>query len=224
MATNVKRRRYDASRRREAAQQTKTAILRAARQLFTTEGYASTSVSEIAQLAGVSVDTIYATIGRKPQLLLAVHDMELAGGRASVDVEEREYVRKIRATTGAAEKIAVYADALGQLLPRTVPLLQSLRAAGETDPACQQTYAAVSERRAANMRRFAADLRMTGELRDDLDNDAVADLVWSMNSPDYFSLILSRGRTSAEYADIVREVWTRTLLRNPPPPKNLRGG
>lgn len=190
-------------------------MLRAARELFTARGYAGTSVADIARAAGVSVDTLYASVGRKPQLLLAVHDVELAGGDAPVDAEQRDYVKAIREATTASDKIATYTDALAKLLPRTVPLLDSLRVAGQSDPACREVYRAVSERRAANMRLFAADLRSTGEVREDLDDDDVADLVWSMNGPDYYLLMRSRGRTPEQYAAVVREVWTRTLLRNP---------
>jgi AcrR family transcriptional regulator len=212
----VKKRKYDASRRRQAAERTRAAVLRAARDLFTSRGYASTSVAAIARAAGVSVDTLYAAVGRKPQLLLAVHDMELAEGDTPVEAEQRDYVRRVRAATSATDKIAAYTEALARLLPRTVPLLDSLRTVGETDPACREVYLAVRERRARNMRLFAADLRSTGELRDDLDDAAVATLVWSMNAPEYYLLIRSRGRTPEQYAAIVRDVWTRTLLRNPP--------
>lgn len=215
MTEHVKKRRYDASGRRAAAEQTRTRVLRAARELFTARGYAGTSVADIARAAGVSVDTLYASVGRKPQLLLAVHDVELAGGDAPVDAEQRDYVKAIREATTASDKIATYTDALAKLLPRTVPLLDSLRVAGQSDPACREVYRAVSERRAANMRLFAADLRSTGEVREDLDDDDVADLVWSMNGPDYYLLMRSRGRTPEQYAAVVREVWTRTLLRNP---------
>jgi hypothetical protein len=141
--------------------------------------------------------------------------MELAGGDAPVDAEQRGYVQQIRAAPTAAAKITAYTEALARLLPRTVPLLDSLRVAGETDPACREVYQAVRERRAANMRLFAADLRSTGELRDDLDDDTVAGLVWSMNAPEYFLLITSRGWTPGQYAAMVRDVWIRTLLRNP---------
>jgi AcrR family transcriptional regulator len=217
MTEGVNKRKYDASRRRAAAELTRAAVLRAARELFTARGYAGTSVAEIALAAGVSVDTLYETVGRKPQLLLAVHDMELAGADAPVEAEQRDYVQRIRAARTAAAKITAYTDALARLLPKTVPLLDSLRAAGEKDPACREVYEAVRERRAANMRLFAADLRSTGELRDDLDDDTIAGLVWSMNAPEYFLLITSRGWTPGRYAAMVRDVWIRTLLRNPPP-------
>jgi hypothetical protein len=65
------------------------------------------------------------------------------------------------------------------------------------------------------MRLFAADLRSTGELRGDLDHDTIADLVWSMNAREYYVLITSQGRTPEQYAAMVRDVWIRTLLRNP---------
>jgi hypothetical protein len=141
---------------------------------------------------------------------------ELAGGDAPVEADQRDYVKKIQAASTATAKITVYTEALARLLPRTVPLLDSLRSAGQADPACREAYLAVRERRAANMRLFAADLRRTGELRDDLHDDTVADLVWSMNDPDYYLLMLSRGRTPEQYAALLREVSTRTLLKNPP--------
>jgi hypothetical protein len=62
------------------------------------------------------------------------------------------------------------------------------------------------------MRRLAADLRVTGEVRADLSDDDVGTLVWSLNSPDYFQLLRGRGLTPTQYADVVADVWTRTLL------------
>ena len=67
-----------------------------------------------------------------------------------------------------------------------------------------RVWQAISDRRAANMLRFAADLRATGELRDDLTDRQVADLVWSMNSAEYFGLLAARGLTPQEYADAGR--------------------
>lgn len=209
----VKTRKYDGTGRRAAAESTRGEVLRSARELFARRGYATTAVSAIADGAGVSVDTVYASVGRKPQLLLAVHDMALAGGEDPVAAERRDYVQAIRAAGSAAAKIRVYADALGRVLPDSVPLMNALREAGSTDPECKRVCDSVNERRAANMLLFAADLRTTGELREDLDDQQVADLVWSMNSPEYFTLFTSRGRSHADYAAMLVEVWTRVLLR-----------
>ena len=35
---------------------------------------------------------------------------------------------------------------------------------------------------------------------------------WSMNGPEYYLLVTSRGRTPQQYAAWVADVWTRTLL------------
>lgn len=211
MPTPVNPRRYDATRRRAAAEDTRRAVLQAARELFATQGYAATSVAAVAAAAGVAVDTVYSSVGRKPQVLLAVHDLELGEGDA-VPAEERSYVAAVRAASTARAKIRTYADALGRLLPRTVPLLEALRTAAVDDVDCRRTWDALQERRAANMLLFAADLRATGELRDDLTDEEAARLVWTMNGPDYFTLVTSRGVSPQGYADLVADVWTRTLL------------
>jgi AcrR family transcriptional regulator len=208
----VKTRRYDSSARREQAADTRIRILRSAADLFTAKGYAGATVAEVARRAGVSVDTLYASVGRKPEMLLAVHDMVLGSG-APVPAEQRDYVKAIRETHGARAKIELYAQALGRLLPGAVPISEALRVAGATDEGCRTVRAGLDERRARNMRLFAADLRATGELREDLTDDDVGDLVWSMNSPEYYLLITGRGRSPEQYAALVADVWTRTLLR-----------
>lgn len=216
MPREVKGRPYDATRRRAAAEQTRMRVLAAARELFLTEGYDATPVTQVARRAGVSVDTVYATVGRKPQLLLAVHDMELAGAPSPVGREERDYVREMRAAAGARTKLELYAAALADRLPRTVPLMDALRSAGATDPECAAAHEALSERRAQGMRGLAAELLATGELRAGLAVDDVATLLWSMNSPDYFLLLQRRGLAPQEYAVLVTRVWTHTLLPDEP--------
>lgn len=216
MDTPVNARRYDSSARRAAAGRTRRRILRSAHQLFTSQGYAATSVAEVARRSKVSLDTVYASVGRKPELLLAVHDMVLASGPEPVAADQRDYVRAIREAPTARRKLELYAAAMGQVLPAAVPLLQALRDAGRTDPACLAVFTAVSERRAANMLLFVADLRSTGEVRDDLTDDWIADLVWSMNSPDYFDAVLSRGRSADDYASLLLDVWSHTLLDQGP--------
>lgn len=212
MADPVKTRRYHSPARRQQAEATRGAVLRSAQALFTTRGYADTSVADIAHRAKVSVDTVYASVGRKPQLLLAVHDMILGSSEEPVPTEERDYVRRIREAADAEDKIRVYAEALASLLPRTVPLNLALREAGASEPQCRELRDSISRRRRANMRLFAAELRTTGRLRTDLTDELAADLVWSTNSPEYFQLLTEAGYTPDQCADLVADVWIRTLL------------
>ena len=57
------------------AQQTRGDILRTARRLFAERGYAATSINDIAEQAGVAIQTIYARLGSKRGMLLALIDL-----------------------------------------------------------------------------------------------------------------------------------------------------
>jgi len=208
----VKTRSYRSPHRREQAANTHASVLAAARDLLQDKGYAATSVADIAELAGVSMDTVYASVGRKPELVLAVIDMVLGGADEPVPAEQRDYVMAVRTEPSALGKIKVYAAAVAMLSPRTAPLQEALRTAGETDVDCRATWRSLVNRRAANMRLFAADLRSTGELRDDLTDQQVADVVWSTNAAEYWMLLNQRGWTSARYEAWLVDLWSRTLL------------
>lgn len=85
-------------------------------------------------------------------------------------------------------------------------------AAADRDPACRRVLEGLDERRATNMRRFAVELRSTGELRPELDAEQVAHLLWTTNSTALYRLATSGGRGPGDYAALVLDVWTRTLL------------
>src|SRR3954452_18705600 len=63
------------SRRAIQAEQTRTDIIGAARRLFASQGYASTSVKDIAREAGVSVQTLYDSVGSKADLVRRLNDL-----------------------------------------------------------------------------------------------------------------------------------------------------
>jgi AcrR family transcriptional regulator len=62
-------------RRERMAQQTRGEILTAARRLFAERGYAATSINDIAEEADVAVQTIYARLGSKRGMLIALIDL-----------------------------------------------------------------------------------------------------------------------------------------------------
>ncbi|HET8589654.1 MAG TPA: helix-turn-helix domain-containing protein [Nakamurella sp.] len=63
---------YRSELRRQRAGLTRSAILGAARRLFADRSYEATSVADIARAAGVSVPTLYASVGTKAQIALAL--------------------------------------------------------------------------------------------------------------------------------------------------------
>jgi AcrR family transcriptional regulator len=210
------KRRYHAPQRVEQAAATRHAVLEAARELFTSRGYAATTVGQIAERAGVAVDTLYATVGRKPVLLREVFETSLSGRDVAVPAAERDYVRDIRAAPSAPEKLAIYARAIAQIAPRIAPVQLAMRDAAARDPECAALDDELAERRAENLRLFAADLRATGELRADLTDDDVADIVWTMTAAEYYVLLVRRrGWTPQRFGEHLRDAWTRLLLAAP---------
>ena len=218
MTKTVKTRTYRSTVRAEQAQRTRLAVLRAARDLLTERGYEATTVAMVAAAAGVSVDTVYTSVGRKPELAVAVVDMVLGSADEPVPAQERDYVRAVQAARTGRDKLEVYAAALRTLVPRTAPLLEALRRAGESDPASESAWSMVMDRRAANMLLLAADLRASGDLRADLTDREVADVIWSTNSPVYWLLLRSRGWSAKRYAELLADLWCRLLLE-PEDPK-----
>lgn len=208
------RRRYHSPRRSEQAAATRQAVLAAAWELFVGVGYADTTVADVAARARVAVDTVYATVGRKPALLRELLESALSGaGRVAPD-GHRDHVRQIRAARTAREKITVYAHAVAELQQRMAPVFLGLRDAAATDSDCAALWHEISQRRAANMRLFAAELRRTGELRDDLTDEEVADIVWSMNAAEYWVLLVhERGWTPHRFTTWLADAWTRLLLQ-----------
>ena len=207
------RRRYSSALRAEQAAATRAGVLQAARELFSERGYAATGIAAIAERAGVAVDTVYATVGRKPVLMRELMETAISGTGQAVPAEERDYVRRLQAAATAREKIAIYAAAVAEIGVRLAPIHTALAEAALTDSDCAALRADIDDRRAANMRLFAADLRSTGELRPDLSDDDVGDIVWSMNAPEYRALLVGRRGWSAErFGQWLADCWSRSLL------------
>jgi len=207
---------YHSPRRVEQAAATRRAVLLAARELFVSNGYTATTIADIAERARVSPDTIYATVGRKPALLRELVETAISGTDQAVPAEQRDYVTRITAATSAVDKITIYARAITGIQQRMAPVFLALRDAATADPDCAALWAEIAQRRAANMRTFAAGLRSTGQLRDDLTDDQVADIIWSMNAAEYWDLLVrERGWTPDQFTDWLIDAWTRLLLRTP---------
>lgn len=212
MPRDVNPRPYRSAARATAAAETRRRIVAAAGSLFAESGYVGTTVAQVAARADVAVDTVYTSVGRKPQLVLAVVDDILGGEAGPVPAEQRDYVVAVRAAPDARAKLTTYASAMGRIAPRLAPVVAALVRAGEDDAECRAVALGLEERRAGNMRLMAADLRVTGELRSDLDDAAVADVIWSTNAMEYFQLVQRRGWSPERYAAHLTDLWIRMLL------------
>ncbi len=206
MTAPVKRS-YDNDGRRAQSAQTRLRILEIARQSFTTKGYRATKMAEITRSAGVHIDTVYALVGRKPDILRELIELAISGGDQPLAADDRDYVQRMKAEPDPAKKLAIYAGAMSAIQARMAPLLLALRDASTTDDAAAQVWGQISDRRAANMRRLVADLG-EASLRDGVNIDEAADMVWAIASSDLYVLLTGeRGWTPDRY-----EVWLYDTL------------
>ncbi|HEY5154893.1 MAG TPA: TetR/AcrR family transcriptional regulator [Acidimicrobiales bacterium] len=213
MGPPVKKRPYDISTRQAASAATRQRILDAARELVVEKGYRRATISSIADRAGVNADTVYALVGRKPELLRELIEQAISGTDHPVPAEERGYVIALQAEPDPRAKIRIYANATRANLERLAPLFLALRDASTTDPDAYAVWQQISDRRAANMRKFAEDLHRTGQLRNDLGISDAADIVWATNSAElYVMLTIERCWSPDHYEEWLADAWMRMLL------------
>ena len=63
------------------------------------------------------------------------------------------------------------------------------------------------------MRDFARELRETGQLRGNLGDDVVGDIIWATAGAEHYTqLVRGRGWTPAQFGDYLRELWGSLLL------------
>ena len=212
MARPVKRK-YDSTRRRAQSADTRQRVIDAAREVILEVGYRATTVVAVAARAHVSVDTVYALVGRKPVLLRELIEQAISGTDRTVVAEERDYVKAVVAEPDPARKLAVYAAAVRQIQERIAPLFLALRDAATTEPEAQAVWLQVSRRRAENMRKLARDLRRAGGLRHDISIDDAADVIWATNSSELYALLTGeRGWSPERFERWLADAWCRLLL------------
>src|SRR6478735_1032532 len=194
------RRAYSSPRRREQARATRSAVLAHARELFIDGGYAITTVPAIAAAAGVSVETIYKSVGNKPAIVKAVFDVAIVGDDEPIPLRMRDTIVAIEAEPDPRRKLAMYGEHVGAIGGRIGPILLVVRAAAETDPGAADVWTALQQERLSGMTMFAAHLAAGGHLRPGLGADEARDVLWTHNSVEMWDLLVrQRGWTDDRF-------------------------
>ena len=213
MPGRVKRRPYDASRRRAQSAETRQRVLAAARELLLKHGYRATTVAAVAAVAEVNPDTVYTLVGPKPALLRALIEQSVSHADSPLPVEERDYVQAVRAEPNARRKLELYAQAVVETQRRLAPLYKVIREAGPSEPKVAALWREISERRLANMHQLVDDVASAHPLRPGLTVSDAAQYVWTLNSSDVFLLLSEERKWSPDkVANWLADTWERLLL------------
>jgi AcrR family transcriptional regulator len=214
MGSAVKRTRpYDSTRRKELARQTREAVLDAAGTIFRERGYARTTVTAVAEAAGVSVETVYKAFGNKAQLLKGVFDVAIVGDHAPVPMLQRDMVRRIKAEPDPRRKFEIYGEHLAQAGPRAGPVQLLVRAAGAGEPDVAAVWDQMSNERLVGTTEFARHLSEGKLLRADVTLEEARDVLWTYNSVELYDLLVQqRGWTPERYGRWVARALASALL------------
>lgn len=194
-------RRYESPRRARQAQETRAAVMAAAAELFTTQGWAGTGMRDVAKAAGVATETVYSHFSSKRVLLQAVIDVAVVGDDERVAVAERDEFAAL-GRGRRPERIAGAAALIRGINERTAAYAGVIREAAPGDEQISEVLAAT---RARQRRDVEAGLTL---LLGRAPTTVEADEVWALMSPElYLLLVDTAGWTPDAY-----EAWMATLL------------
>ena len=192
VADDVKRRRYNSDRRASQALDTRRAVIDAARTRFVTEGYATTTLQQIATDAGVSVQTIYGTFRTKRQLMADVLDVAIAGDDEPVAVNDREWMQAALHDSDPRRRLSGYAMAVRRIHHGAADVFAALSAAASVDPDLGDLAAKADRNRRSGAKAIVRGVASLDALCPALDERTAVDIVWTLNSPDVFQMLVRR--------------------------------
>lgn len=192
------KRRYNVEGRRAQARATRQRILDTARALFIAQGYAGTSIAQIAAEAGVSTPTVFAGFTSKVNLLKEAAETTIVGDADPVPLHERPQMRHVHEGATAEEVLGRLAALIAERAPHVHPIYAVLHAAADADPQIAALARTLDEQRLTGATMLATTvLNRLGV--DDPDRLAeVRDTIWTLNSPLLYGLLVTQRGWSPE--------------------------
>ncbi len=195
------------NRREVAAADTRREILRAARALFAEHGFANTSVHQIAEEAGVAVQTVYTSVGSKSALVLALAN--LIADEADLPTSTSALLEE----TDPARLIARFVHLTRQLNERCGDLIQILLSAELAEPDAAVAVAEERRRLDDGAGHAAKRLAALGALPASTTPERTAAVLSAMTSPGTWrQLTREAGWTFDETEEFLAEALTKLVL------------
>lgn len=201
---------YRAPAREQAAAQTRTRIVAAARDLLLDRGPSAMTVNDLARTASVSPQTVYNSIGGKAQVIKTVYDVLLAGDDDPTPMSERPAFRAVIDAPDVAAYAAAYAAWTYGIQTRVGRLLATVLADGTGgDPELAGFVAKINEERRIGNRNGLQGLRRRGEIPSGRQFERIVDSVWVLTAPEtHDRLVRQRGWSGRSYT-----TWLAHQLR-----------
>jgi AcrR family transcriptional regulator len=209
-------RRYNSPRRQEQAAATRRSILDAAQRLFETQGYGATTMDAIAAEAGVALKTVYVAFATKSGLLRALWDLLLKGDQDDAAVAERPWYRQVLDEPDPIRQLQLNAHNSRVVKLRIAGVLGVIRSAAASDADSAALWALIQSDFYDNQRTIVASLERKGALRPGLAAATAADILWTLNHPDVWLLLVGeRGWSADRFERWLAEASCAQLLGEP---------
>ncbi|WP_405475934.1 TetR/AcrR family transcriptional regulator [Streptomyces sp. NBC_00009] len=180
-------------KRGDKARETRRRIIDAAAELFVEHGYGATKLQEIADRAGVAVQTIYFVFRNKPSLLKELVDVAIAGDDEPVPTMDRPWFTEVTAAPTAESAIAALVAGTLRTLQRVAAIDEMVRAAAATNPEIRDLWPDETDPRYTVISTAAKALTVKPGASPALSAGDAADIIYAMLSPELF-LVLTRDR------------------------------
>ncbi|GAB2454500.1 TetR/AcrR family transcriptional regulator [Streptomyces incanus] len=180
-------------KRGDRARETRRRIIDAAAELFVEQGYGATKLQEIADRAGVAVQTIYFVFRNKPSLLKELVDVAIAGDDEPLATMDRPWFEEVTTAPTAESALAVLVAGARRTLERVAAINEMVRAATATDPEIRALWPDTTDPRYTVVSTAARALTEKPGARPGLSAEEAADVVYALLSPELF-LVLTRDR------------------------------
>ncbi len=204
------KRKYESSHRRALAEQTRAQVLRSARLLFGQQGYAPTTVAQIAHDAGVSEPTVYAAFGGKRAILLALLDEMEQAADASELLELLE-----SSANDSRAKLRAFIDFSVLFFTKGADIIRVAEAAGAADPDVAAMWQLGDTRRYAACEKVTAGLSKRKELRSEVTATQATDILWVLCGAEVYSLFITRrGWSTKSFGDWLYSTLLEQLLQS----------
>ena len=212
----ARRRAYHSPRRQQQAAATRRAILEAAERLFRRDGYPATTMEAIAEEAGVSLKTVYLPFSTKSGLLRALWDLRLKGDEGDPPVAQHEWFLQVMEERDPMRKLELNPRNSHAAKTRIGDLFRVIRGAAEIDADCGELWELIQRDFHANQRAIVESLRRDGGLRPGLTVARGTDVLWTLNHPDVWTLLVGqRGWSPRAYETWLAQTSCAQLLGTP---------